>query len=336
MNRYVAWISMGLLLTVFGLIACTREDTLLKDVTFMAGWTPQANLPFVAAYVAQEKGYFEDQGLNVEIRHSTGEHLKLLMAGDVDISTADATSVLKRRADPALPIVAFSLFGQRGQQGFAVLNESGIRSPGDWVGKTLGYKISVPPDYLAILDANDIDRSGVKEVRVGFDPRILSEGRVDILAVFKSNEPDVLRNLGFEVDVFDAADYGVPTLGLTYITRQDVIEQDPDTVRRFLKATMKGLDFAFNNTEQALDIILIYAEKQDRDHMRFMLLAEKEDAVSPVTEQNGLGWMTEEQWAGLQATLLEYEALAKPVDVKTVYTDQFLKDIYDDGRLEWP
>ena len=51
-----------------------------ESITFMAGFRPQANLPFVAAYVAQEKGYFEEQGLNVDIQHSTGEHLNLLMA----------------------------------------------------------------------------------------------------------------------------------------------------------------------------------------------------------------------------------------------------------------
>ena len=72
----------------------------LTQVTFMAGFKPQANLPFVAAYVAQDKGYFAEQGLEVDLRHSTsGQHLQLLMSGDVDFTTADATSVLKRRPD---------------------------------------------------------------------------------------------------------------------------------------------------------------------------------------------------------------------------------------------
>ncbi|MBI4298509.1 MAG: ABC transporter substrate-binding protein, partial [Chloroflexi bacterium] len=253
------------------LTGCAKEESTLKKVTFMAGFKPQANLPFVAAYVAQEKGYFKEQGLDVNITHSTGEHLKLLVAGDVDFTTSDGNSVLKRRADPGLPIVAIALFGQRGQQAFITLKDSGIRSPKDWEGKVFGYKTSVPPDYLAILKAEGVNRSKIKEVSVGFDPRILTEKKVDILAVFKSNEPDVLRKLGFEVQAFDAANYGVPTLGLTYITREDLIEKDPDMVRRFLKATMKGLEFSFSNTDETLDIVLKYADKEDRDHMRFML-----------------------------------------------------------------
>ena len=56
---------------------------------------------------------------------------------------------------------------------------------------------------------------------------MLTEKRVDILAVFKSNEPNIIRGLGFEVVLFEAADYGVPTLGLTYIVTQDLIDDRP-------------------------------------------------------------------------------------------------------------
>ena len=108
---------------------CNFGESEPESVTFMAGFRPQANLPFVAAYVAEEKGYFEEQGLNVDIQHSIGEHLNLLMAGEVDFTTADANSVLKRRADPGLPIVAIALFGQRGQQAFLALSDSGISTP---------------------------------------------------------------------------------------------------------------------------------------------------------------------------------------------------------------
>ena len=338
MNLKRVSFSIGVLLAVIVpiLSGCGTEEGPLTKVTFMAGFKPQANLPFVAAYVAKEMGYFTEQGLDVDIRHSTGQHLQLLMSGDVDITTADASSVLKRRADPGLPIVAFALFGQRGQQGFAVLKESGIKSPKDWEGKTFGYKTSVPPDYLAMLTAGGVDRSKIREVRVGFDPRILTEGNVDILAVFKSNEPDTLGRLGFEVTVFDAADHAVPTLGLTYITQEKFMETDPETVERFLKATMKGLEFAFENIEDALDIVLIYAEKENRDHMRSMLLTEKRDAVSPLTEQSGLGWMSEAQWQDFHDSLLEYSGLPNAVDVKTAFTVRFLDRVYDDGNLRWP
>jgi ABC-type nitrate/sulfonate/bicarbonate transport system substrate-binding protein len=317
--------------------ASQPQSESLDKVVFMAGFKPQANLPFVAAYVAQEKGYFKEQGLDVEIRHaSSGEHLQLLMAGSVDITTADAGSVLKRRSDPGLPIVAFALFGQRGQQGIVALKDSGISTPKDWEGKIFGYKTSQPPEYLAILKAEDVDRSQIQEVRVGFDPRVLTEGQVDLLAVFKSNEPDTIRELGFDVNLWDPADYGVPTLGLTYITRQELTNQEPEKVARFLKATLRGLQFAIDNREEAIDIVLRYAPSEDREHQRFMLDTEIQDAISPLTGENGLGWMTDVQWKALYDHLIEFNALPQTFDYQTAYTDEFLKQVYEGDELIWP
>lgn len=308
-----------------------------RRVVFMAGFKPQANLPFVAAYVAQENGYFAEQGLTVDLRHaSTGEHLKLLLSGDVHFTTAAATSVLKRRSDPGAPIVAIALFGQKGNQGYMALADSGIAELGDWEGRTLGYKISVPPDYLAMIKAEGVDRSRIQEVRVGYDPRVLTEGQVDVLAIFKSNEPDTVRRLGFEVVVWDPADYGVPTMGLTYITLTETAESDPDVVARFLRATMKGFEFMMENPDEAVDIVMKYAPEEDREHQEFMLRAELKDAVGGATGEAGLGAMTDGQWKALYDHLLEFEAIPEPFDYKTAYTTRFLDDIYDGARLQWP
>ncbi len=327
---------MALLLVVLlaaGLV-CTSEP---DKVVFMAGFRAQANLPFVAAYVAQEKGYFEEQGLDVEIRHAaSGEHLKLLLSGDVDFTTAAASSVLKRRSDPGLPIVAFALFGQQGQQAYAAMGNSGINTPKDWEGRTFGYKISVPPDYLAILEANGVDRSKIDEVKVGFDPRVLTEGRVDVLAVFNSNEPDTIRRLGFTVNTWEPETYGVPNLGLTYITSTDTVDDRPEVVRRFLKATMRAMEDIRDDPAEAVDIVLQYAPGESRDHQQFMLKTELDDSISPLTEGNGAGWMTDDQWQKLYDMLLQYEAIPKPFDYKTAFTPRFLKEIYQNGNLDWP
>jgi len=308
-----------------------------QKVVFMAGFKPQANLPFVAAYIAQEKGYFAQQGLDVQILHAAqGEHLKLLLAGDVDIATANADSVLKRRSDPAAPIVAFALFGQKGQNAYIALASSGMTTPKDWEGKTFGYKTSVPPEYLAILEIAGVDRSKVQEVKVGFDPRILIEGQVQLLAVFKSNEPDTVRRLGFEVVQWAPGDFGIPSLGLTYITRQDLVEKDPEMLTRFLKATLKGLQDALSDPEEALNIVMKYAPDEDREHQRFMLGIELADAVGPVTEEHGLGWLTDAQWKALYDYLLQYQAIPNAFDYKTAFTDRFLSEAYDGTTLRWP
>ncbi len=338
MNPGVLYAALALVVAIVA-VGCSgeQEPPELRQVVFMAGFKPQANLPFVAAYVAEENGYFAEQGLEVDIRHaSTGEHLKLLLSGDVHFTTAAATSVLKRRSDPGAPIVAIALFGQKGEQGYMALADSGIRDLADWEGKILGYKISVPPDYQAMVKSEGVNRSSIQEVRVGFDPRVLTEGQVDILAVFKSNEPDTVRRLGFEVVVWDPADFGVPTMGLTYITLSDTAESDPGLVTRFLRATMKGLDYALNNPDETVDIVLKYAPEENREHQAFMLRTELEDAVGDATRRAGLGAMTDAQWKALYDHLLEFEAIPQPFDYQTAFTTRFLEEIYDGASLNWP
>ncbi|HEX7100968.1 MAG TPA: ABC transporter substrate-binding protein [Acidimicrobiia bacterium] len=299
----------------------------LTPMTFMAGFAPQANLPFVGAYVAQELGYFAEEGLEVTIEHSAGggEHLQLLTAGEVDVTTQDAAVLLQRRADPGLPLVSIGLIGQKGQQAFVALADSGIETPEDWAGRTIGYKGTPPPDVFAILDAVGLDQSDVELVNVGFDPRVLTEGQVDVYPVFKSNEPDTLRKWGFELEMWDAADYGAPTLGLTYVATEEAIEEDSEKFSAFMRAVIRGIDYARDDPEGATDIVMEYVgEDGDRDHQLFMLQTELQEATTDQTEEHGFGWQTAEQWQALHDFLLQYDALATSVDVSKVFTDELL------------
>jgi ABC-type nitrate/sulfonate/bicarbonate transport system substrate-binding protein len=292
-------------------------------MTFMAGFRPQANLPFVGAYVAQEKGFFTEEGLSVTIQHSAGggEHLQLLAAGEVQVTTQDAAVLLQRRADPGLPLVSIGLIGQRGQQAFVALANSGLNTPADWAGHSVGFKGTPPPDLFAILAANGLTENDVELVNVGFDPRTLTEGLVDVYPVFKSNEPNLIRGWGFDVVQWEAADYDVPTLGLTYVTTEALIKSDPELLQSFMKSVVRGIDYAQDNPEEAVAIVLQYTgEDADADHMRFMMESELSDAITP----NGFGWQTEAQWQALAEMLQTYESLPDDVDVTAAFTTQFL------------
>jgi ABC-type nitrate/sulfonate/bicarbonate transport system substrate-binding protein len=313
----------------------TPQAREVKQVTFLAAFKPQANLPFVGAYVAQEKGFFREQDLEVTIRHDTsGQNLQLLQAGSIQFTTLDASDLLRRIADADLDVQAVALVGQKGQQGFAVLADSGINTPADWSGKTVGYKGTVPPEFLAIAKSVNLDTSKVDLVRVGFDPRVLSEKRVDVLAVFMSNEPNILKSIGYPTKVFDPNDYGLPMLGLTYTTSRAFIAKDPDAVQRFTHAVLKGIDYAMNNRDEAIDITMKYAPDEVREHQRFILDTELGRAVSDSTRANGIGWQTEAQWKALQDALLQYQALSKPVDLSRAFTNQFVAGSYEGGKLK--
>lgn len=336
MRRWLIPLTALLLLTA-AISACGGDDNAASitptpapvSVTFMAGFKPQADLPFVGAYVAKDKGFFAAEGLDVDIQHVTtpGDNFPLLASSRVQFSTADASEVLNHRAgDPSLPLVSVALIGQTGQQGFAVLVNSGIQTPADWVGKTAGYKgDTVAPDYLAILAANQIDRSSITEVRTGYDPQVLAAGQVDIYPVFLANEPDTLSRLGYPTRLVTAADYGAPTLGLTYVATQDYVQQKPDVVRRFVKAALQGIAYADQHRDEAIDIVLKHAPEEDRVHQRYMLDTELTMAKAGAAQSGGIGYQTQEQWQALHDYLVQYGAIPHALpDVASVFTDKFL------------
>ena len=308
----------------------------VEKVTFIAGFKPQADLPFVAVYMAQEKGYFRDQSLEVEIEHATsGEHIQLLATNRAQFSTGSAGDVMKRVASAGVPLVSMAQIGQRDEQSFAVRADSPIRTLKDWEGRLVGYKTTVSADYLALVSIGGVDRTKVREVAVGFDPRVLADGRVDVYPVFTANEPDTLARLGIPVRLFDPTTYGVPGLGLTFMTNQEMIQTKPEVVTRFLRAALRGLADAIADRDGAIDVVMKYATGEDRAHQRYMLDTEIDAAQNDLTRANGIGAMERSRYVALRDFLLQYGALAKSVDVDAVFTDRFVKDLYKDGRLVW-
>ncbi len=309
----------------------------VEKITFIAGFKPQADLPFVGVYIAQERGYFKAQGLDVSIQHAvSGEHVQLIATGRAQFSTGTGGDILKRVAQADVPLVSIAVIGQRDDQAFAVRADSPIQTVKDWEGKLVGYKSTPSADYLALLKIGGVDRSKVREVAVGFDPRVLATGQVDVYPVFAANEPDTLARQGVAVRLFDPTTYGVPSFGLTYMSNRDLVASRPDLVKRFLRAALKGIEDATADRDGAIDIVMKYAPGEDRAHQRYMLDTEIDAAQNDMTRTRGIGATTREQWSALESFLADYGALPKRVDVKTVYNDSFVNELYKSGKLIWP
>ena len=263
----------------------------------MAGFRPQANLPFVAVYVADANGYFEEEGLDVTIRHSAGadEHIKLLLEGEVAFTTGTAAQSLRQYAE-GLPLRAVALFGQRGDQGFVTRAGSGIRSPADFRDRSVGFKAGVVPAELhALLATAGLSVDDVNLQAVGFDPRVFIEGQVDVYPVFLNNEPDTIRRAGVEINVIDPHEYGVPTLGVVYLAREETVADDPDLVERFLRAALRGAAWGRDHVEEAVEITLTFADGASADHQRFLL----ETDLASAHRDDGMGRSTPDQWEAL-------------------------------------
>lgn len=337
--RRLAPLAFLLALAALALAACSEGDAQaepereLREVTFMAGFRAQANLPFVAVYVAEAEGFFEEEGLAVEIQHSSGqdEHLKLLLDGEVDFTTGTAAQAI-RRVEEGLPVRAVALFGQRGDQGYVARADSGIDGPEDFAGRTVGFKAGVVPAELhALLATAGLTVEDVELVGVGFDPRVFIEGGVDVYPVFLNNEPDTIRRAGVEINVIDPHDFGVPTLGLTYLAHADTVADDPELVERFLRATFRAVHWIEEHRDEAVEITLRHAEGADPEHQRYLL---DTDLAAAQREDGHHGLSSEAQWRGLVDLLLKYEIIDQPVEPSAVVDEAILERLYEDDAFE--
>ena len=312
--------------------SATATPRPVRDVTFMAGFRAQANLAFAAAYVAEDRGYFAEEGLRVTIKHSAGqdEHLKLLLAKETQFTTATGAQAMLRYAD-GLPVRAVALWGQRGDQGYVARADSGIRTPADLKGRTVGIKSGiVPAELRAMLAGVGLTTADVKLQGVGFDPRVFIQGAVDVYPVFLGNEPFAIRKTGTAITVFDPADYGVATLGLTYLAHADTVQRDPDLVRAFLRATLRGAQYAVEHPDEAVTATLKYADGADPAQQRFLL----DTDIASAKRADGMGRASEQQWRGLQDTLERFGVLTKPVPAPGPFEATIVSDLYDaQGRL---
>ena len=128
----------------------------------------------------------------------------------------------------------------------------------------------------------------------------------------------------------------MPTLGLTYVGTEEMISKKSETTERFLRSTLRAVEFIRANREESLDIVMKYADKENRNHMKFMLETELSDAITSQTLEKGIGWMTTDQWDSLQQHLLKFGALDGEVSISDAINTNFLEEIYNEGKVRWP
>lgn len=307
-------------------------------IRYMTGFYFGASPPDLEVVVADELGYFKDLGLNVEIQGGLdSEGMKFLAADKIQIASAGAPSLVIQSVASGAGIKGIATFGAKGNSALMVMADSGITKPQDLVGKTIGFHGALPPNYIAMFKNEGIDPTSVKGVSVGYDPSILSSGKIDALTVYKSNEPHIMESKGLKVNLIDPGDYGAKTSFGVLAANEEFAKEHPDTVTDFLRAVAKAHDWALDNSEQALDIL------KKRSQSGYNLASETnrwtveskivKDAQDP---KHGVGWQTDTQWQNEIDMLKSAGVLTKTVVVTDVMDNQYLNSIYDGASLIWP
>jgi len=170
-----------------------------------------------------------------------------------------------------------------------------------------------------------LDPDNIEQLDVGFDLSPFLAGELDIWPGFMNSEVLTAREQGYEVNLILPEDYGVHLYGYTLYTTEQLIEENPDLVLRFLRATLRGWQWAIENPAEAGPMALKYDPELDEAQQVSIM-----EASVPLihTGVDQIGWMRSEVWQGMQDIQLEQGILDEPVDLDEVYTMEFLQKVY--------
>jgi len=337
-NRYIKQLAIVLAVAmILGLMAgcgekaveeAPEEQAQLEDITVLLDWVPNTN--HTGLYVALENGYYEEEGLNVEIiQPSEGGSADLVAAGQGQFGVSYQEQVTyARTAETPLPIKAIAAIIQHNTSGFASPVDRGIETAADFEGKKYGgwgspmeiatlkalmEKEGADYEKLEIVDIGAVDFFGAVETLVDFT--WIYEGWDGVSAELKDYPINFIKLQ----DVDPNLDFYTPVL----IAEESYLEENPETAKAFMRATRKGYEFAIENPEEAANILVQHAQEIDLELAKASqaYLAGEYQAEAPVW-----GVMEAQTWKNYGDWMYEQGLIESKLDVEKAFTNEFIEE----------
>ncbi|MGF1503761.1 MAG: ABC transporter substrate-binding protein [Anaerolineae bacterium] len=308
--------------------ACTTDAPAdeLTSVTLMLDWVPNVN--HTGIFVAQENGYFEQEGLQVEIVQPGEVYAEqAVTTGSVEFGISFQEQVSISRADGA-PLVSIAAIVHEHTSGFAAPAGLDVESPADFEGLTYGAFGSPfeEPTLSSLMQCAGADFSELAIVNVGFaDPlTLLDEGRVDLAWIFFGTQGIIAEQRGIELDIVMMNDYFgcIPNYYTPlFITNDTLIAEQPETVRAFVHAIARGYEFAAANPEEAAQILA--AETPETGEA---IIRASQQWLSPRYQGDAPQWghQAEETWEAYTQWMVDNGVIDAPIPVEEAFTNDFL------------
>jgi NitT/TauT family transport system substrate-binding protein len=295
----------------------------LIHVRLPLGYIP--NVQFAPLYVAVDKGYFTQEGIDIEFDYSMEtDAVALVGANEIQFAVVSGDQVLLARAQ-GLPIVYVLAWYQDYPVSVVSMAGQGILKPVDLENQKIGLPGLYGASYIglrALLSAGGLKESDVTLDSIGYNQvEVLISEQDQAVVVYTTNEPIQLRAMGYKLDEIRVKDY-VHLVSNGLITNQNTIATNPDLIRKMDKAILMGISDTIANPDEAYNITLNYVEgltQANQAVQKQVLTTSIEFWKAP-----RLGYSDPTAWQNMQQVLLDIGFLSQPQDVNLAFSNDYL------------
>ena len=323
LRRTLLAVTTAAVVAGIGLSAAAQDAVSLRLNWYLGG----LHVPY---YYGRDEGFFAEEGIELTINEGrgSGNTVQVVAAGSDTFGMADSSSLIGLAAQGAEIKSVMSLLNSTG---FSVVSlaETGIREPKDLEGKSLAVSPGDPLGQLleAVAKANDVDLSTITFVQVDPAAKVVTvlEKRADALLGGADDQYFLIKYQGQEPHALRYSEHGANIVGMTILTSTDLIENNPDLVERFVRASVRSWEAAIENPEAAVEAGV--REKPDLNAQSTLdqLMVDIELLRSPASPDR-IGWGAEEDWTRTIELLKKYRGLETDQDWTAFHTNEFVPE----------
>jgi NitT/TauT family transport system substrate-binding protein len=309
------------LLAILATTAACKPERPKREVTLGLSWIHQAQ--FSGPYYADRHGLYAREGLQVEFVPASIDRdpLDEFIAGKYDFVIAQPDTLIAARLK-GHRFKAVAVTYRIHPMVLMSLPSSGITRPQDFRGKTIGVAYSEKLILMALLNKMNIPASEVTIVKRPYDFDSLRKGDLHVQAGWATDELQTARRDGLELNVISPYDYGITFYADVLTVRESLIEQDPELVERFVRATLQGWAAALQDPAESAKLPLHYNPALNPVHEVQVL-----QASAPLVHigVDHIGWMRTAEWEEMIRALHEQGVIAERISASELFTTRFLE-----------